>query len=805
MVQSLWQDVRYAVRSFRRAPGVVALAVITLALGVGANTAVFSVIDGVVLRPLPYPEPERLGQVWLDNPKKGVEQGLTSRENYQDWRTENAVFTDLAAYVGWGSGAESGDGSAETVSGTMVSANFFSVMGVAPRLGRGFMAGEDERGARKVVVIGESLWRSRFGADPGVIDRAVEIGEATYTVVGVMPDGFEFPKGANAWFPANLQVDPAKSFRANVWLSVVGRLKPGATWDQARGEMAAIGARLAEQYPVENEGTAIALVPLADQISGKAREPLYLLWAAVAVVLLISCANVANILLTRGASRRREIAVRIAIGAGRGRIVRQMLVEGSVIALAGGALGLAVAYWAVSLLLAAGPSFVPRLEEIGVDGRALAFSMLASAATVLLFGLAPAVIVSHVDPQEALRSTGRTTGGGGRGNRFRRALASAEIAMSLVLLVVAGLTLRSLNALQTFDLGFDVDRLVTASISVPRSRSANGEAPALYFRELEERLRSVPGVSSVASTSSVMLDPTNKQSMSIPFFVEGLPPEAQPKNLQLQADYVSAGYFATVGVPLLDGADFDATDTDEGDSPPVVVNAAMARRFWPGESAVGKRFKFDDPNFPSPWFTVKGVVADTFRQGPGVPAGPEVFLAGYNSWAQIVLRTDGDPASLVGPVRDAIGGETPPPVRTMEEVLARELAERRFVTELLAVFAAVALAIAAIGVFGVMSYLVSQRTNEIGIRMALGAQPVDILRSVLVESWLVTMAGLAVGLALAVAVTRLLGSVLFGVGPLDPLTFTVLTAGLALVATTASYLPARAASRVDAMEALRAE
>jgi putative ABC transport system permease protein len=800
--EELWQDLRYGARMLAKNPGFTLIAVLTLALGIGANTAIFSVVNAVLLRPLPYPEPDQLSWVWLDNRREGIHEDITSFPNFVDWRDQNQVFQGLAGVNGWAPSL-TGMGEPEELRGASVSANFFALMDVNPMLGRGFLPAEEEDGHDQVVVISHGLWQRRFGGALNVINQTLNLSGRGYTVVGIMPPGFQFPTKAELWKPL-APTAQTRAARNSLWLQVFGRIKSGVTRAQAQAEMDVIARRLEEQYPGVNRGFGINVVPMHEQLVGKARPALMVLLAAVACVLLIACANVANMLLSRAAARQREIAVRAALGASRWRIVRQLLTESVLVAVLGGVLGLLLAVWGLELLRALGPADLPRLENIGVDGRALAFTLTLSFLTGLVFGLAPALQTAKLGLNEILKEAGQSKAGG---HRLRKLLVVSEITLALVLLIGGGLMIRSSWLLQQVEPGFNPERLLTARLSLPRSRYPEGPQVIAFYQQVSERLATQPGVLAVGATSSVMME---KMHQAGRFTIEGRPVEPQAQRPELPYDAVTPGYFKTMGIPFVKGREF--TEQDTGQVPVTIINETMARRFWPGEDPLGKRFKFGNLDSNNPWLTIVGVAHDVKRLGLDTPVRIECYVPHRQlptRSMELVMRTTASPLTMSRPVRAAVWTlDKDLPITkllTIENVLRETVAPRHFNMLLLGLFAAVALFLAAVGIYGVMSYVVTQRTREIGIRMALGAQSRDVLNLVIGQGMKLTLIGVLIGSGGALALTRLMKTLLFGVSATDPLTYLVIALLLMLVALLACWIPAWRATKVDPLVALKYE
>ncbi|HVF44359.1 MAG TPA: ABC transporter permease [Pyrinomonadaceae bacterium] len=808
-MRTLLQDVRYGARTLRKSPGFTAVAVLALALGVGANTAIFSVVKAVLLSPLPYPESGRL--LWLRevNPSNGILDEPASAPNFNDWRAQARSLEAVAAYANT-STTLTGEGEPERVPGVAASANFFPALGVAPALGRGFLPEEEAEGKNRVVVISHGLWQRRFGARPDAVGQTLTLSGNPHTVIGVAPADFKSPVGgpkpAEFWTPIAFNFDESR--RRSDYLSVFARLKAGATVGQARAELEGIASRLAQQYPGTNTGWNVAVGTLHERVVGDVRPALLVLTGVVGFLLLISCANVANLMLARSSARRQEVAVRSALGARRGRLVRQFLTESVLLSLAGGAAGLVLAWWGVELLVGLGPGNIPRLEEVGLDARVLLFTLAVSVATGVAFGLLPALSASKTNLSESLKeggSRGSTAGAGAR--RLRNSLVVSEIAIAVVLLAGAGLMIRSFQRIQEVDPGFSPARVLTFDFALPAARYKEDAQVTAFVAQLTERVGAVPGAERAAVVDTLPLSGGGNVAA---FVVEGRP--APPPEQVQDAEYrvVSPEYFDVMGVRLVRGQLFTARDR-EGSPAVAVVNEAMARRYWPGEDPIGKRVNLGNPE-TSPWRMIVGVVRDVRHDGLDKEPYPQM----YSPAAQfprrgmtLVARASADPASLVPAIRRELSSlDKDLPlynVRTMEQVLSDSVSRRRFQMLLIAAFAFVGLLLAAVGTYGVISYSVAQRRHEIGVRMALGARAPDILRLVLGQGLGLALAGVGIGLAAAFALTRVMSSLLYGVSATDPLTFAAVSLALLCVAAAACLVPARRATRVDPMEALRYE
>jgi putative ABC transport system permease protein len=806
---TLLQDLRYAVRVLLRSPGFTSIAVAALAIGIGANTAIFSVVNTLLIQQLPYEDPGALAVVWEHNIPRDEKNNVVSPGNFIHWREMQQSFEDLAAVSG-SVGLSfkvtlTGNGDPEDVGVQLASASLFTLLGVRPALGRPFTAEEDKPNSR-VAVISDRLWRRRYGADPGILRKPITISGNPYTVVGVMPPGFGYiDKTVEVWMPVGFSAE-SRTPRGR-WLSVLGRLKPGVTFERAQQDMTRVHAELTRLFPDFNTGWTARVVPLKEELIGEARPALLVLLGAVAFVLLIACANVANLLLARATSRQRELAVRAALGAGRGALVRQLLVESLVLATAGGLAGLLLASWSLHLLRSVVADRLPvqRLEAVHIDGWVLAFTITASVVSGLLFGLLPALGASRTSLNDALKEGGRS-GSTARRNRSRAAFVAVEVALALVLLVGAGLLVRSFVRLLDVNPGFDPARTLTMDVSLPSSRYREPPKRVQFFRTLFERIDALPGVESAGAISFL---PLGGMGAATSFEVVGKP--APPAGQEPVADVrvVANDYFAALGIPLIKGRLFD--EHDEADSKNrVIINDTMAAKYWPGEDAIGKRVKIswnDDREDE-----VIGVVGDVRHSDLETDPLPTTYWPyprfPYGAMT-LAIRTRVEPTSVAGAVVGFIRRQDPElavaDIKTMEEVMSDSVAQRRLTMLMLAIFAGAALVLAAVGIYGVIAYSVTQRTQEIGIRMALGARHGDVLRMVMGQAMLMTVVGIVAGGAGAFLLTRLMTGLLFGVEPADPVTFLAVAGLLAGVAAAASYVPGRRATRVDPVIALRAE
>ena len=804
-MDTIARDLRYAVRALLRQPGFTAAVVVTLALGIGANTAIFSVVNGVLLRPLPYPNDAQL--MTLRTRFASGQTETASLPDYGDWKAQNASFSRVSAYTNSNDNLAAVGGEPERVPSARVVQDFFATLGVSPAAGRWFLPEEFVFGAHRVVVLSHGLWQRRFGGNPGIIGQTITLNARPYTVVGVAPESMRLPARAQLWAPYTY--DPAGSppGRRSDFLAVIGRLKPGVTEARAQADMNAIGRRLAEAYPRTNEGVGVEVQSLHDRVVGSIRPALLVFTGAVALVLLIACANVANLLLARATAREREMAVRAALGAGRKRLVRQMLTESLVLSAAGGALGLLLARWGVQALKAAAPPTLPRLDEIGLDPVALGFTAVAVVLTGLLFGLAPAMRGSAFALHATLSAGGRSGIGGGRGERLRGILVVAQVALALVLLVGSGLLVRTFSRLQEVDLGFDSGHVLTAQIVLPGAKYVGGEQQLAFFNSLRERLAATPGVQIVGLTTDV---PLGGGYNYLTFNVVGRPApgpgESSPDAIPTTA---SPEYFSAMKIPLQAGRLFDATDVPNG--PQVaIVNRELVQKHFGGRNPIGERITFGNPTDSTGWMTIVGVVGSTRLEGVGLETYPQVFTPLTQApvpFLYVVARTAGDPLALAPLLRRELAALDPAQpisdVASMDERAASSVAQFKLNSIIVTLFATVALVLASVGIFAVISYAVAQRTREIGIRMALGAARTDVLRLIVRDGMSPAVIGVVIGAAGAFGVTRLMRSLLFGVSATDPIVFGVVATMLVMVAVGACYLPARRASRVDPNAALR--
>ena len=798
-MESLTKDIRYAIRSLLKRPGFTAVAVITLALGIGLNSAIFSVINAVLLRPLSYADPAAL---------------ITFRSNQSapdlaDVQTQSRSFTSLGGIALQALDYTAG-GEPVQIQNGHVTGDFFETLGVQAERGRVITAGDDKTGQPYVVVLSHALWRRQFGGDPEIVGKTIPLSGNVYTVIGIMPAGFNSPAdNSESWSPVHVSNALAASFRSVHFLRTYGRLAPGVTIDQARAEMQLIDKDLATQYPDDNKMRNTVLIGLHESIVGESRRALLVLFAAVSLVLLIACANFANLLLARAAEREREFVIRAALGAGRWRLIRQLLTESVLVSLIGGAVAVILAIWGTSLLVSFKPENLPRLQEIGVDLRVLGFTFGLSLLTGIVFGLLPAWAAARGGVSEALKEGGRSATAGGARQRLRGAFVVVELAVALVLLVGAGLLIKTFWNLRSVKPGFTADHLVTMRIELPEARYKEPDKQNRFRSQTLDALKSLPGVQA-AMVSEL---PLSGDSLNHDFLIEGAPhiePGAEPS---LETRSVQGDYFRTMQIPLRSGRDFDSRDFVEKAPLVGIANEAMVRRYFPNDDPVGKRVRWARSSEVQ-WITIVGVVGDVKHFGLDLPEEPGLYSSytqapPWKRWMSLVARTQSDPSAMAQAIKEQVwkvDAQLPvTKVQTMDEVAASSFAARRFNMSLLALFALLALVLAAVGIYGVMSYAVTQRTQEIGIRMALGAQAGDVLKLIIRNGLTLTLIGVVLGMGGAIALTRLMTTLLFGVTPTDKLTFVAVSGVLIFVALLACYVPARRATKVDPLEALRYE
>jgi predicted permease len=814
MIADFWQDLRYGARMLLAKPGFTLITIITLALGIGANTTIFSVINSLLLKPFPFHEAERLVLVWASQVNDPESRNLASAPNFQDWQRQNDVFTNMAFFDSGGSGYNlAGSGEPERVSGVRVSAGFFEVLGIKPQLGRTFLPDEETPGKHRVIVISDGLWRSRYAADPDLVGKAIKVEGEDFTVIGVMPPEFAFQFWGGArqlWIPV-LYTKGDYDRDSNSFVTIA-RLKPDVTLEQARTQMNTIGLGLAEQYPKDNAGESVTVDPINEFGLEEQQTTLVTLLCVAGFVLLIACVNVANLLMARGAMRQRELAIRSALGASRARMVRQLLTESLLLAFAGGISGTLLAIWSSNLLLKVLPGnlrAVPfrALNDITIDFKVLAFTWGITCLTGIIFGLIPALIFSKQNINESLQEGSRGTTGGGV--RLRQGLVILEVALALIVLTGAGLMIQSMKNVLNVAPGLNPTNLLVMSMSLPQENTYYGPPTHPQFaRELQAQVGSIPGVVAVSAISQL---PIGGGMAGRGFVIEGRPDPGTENQPGASYSIICPNYFRTMEIPMVSGREF--TEQDSQNAPGVIViNEAMAKRFWPDEDPIGKRIKIGRFDGNAPWLTIVGIHRDVRQGGLDREVRPQFFRP-YNQAAwpvmAIVVRTTTSPTSFINPIKQALARIEPERgvsgIRTMDEVIYDSLGARRFPMMLLLAFSFVALTLAAVGISGVVSFSVSQRTREIGIRMALGARNGDVLRLMLSHSLGATIIGIGLGLAGSFILTRFLADMLFGVKPMDPIVLGAVALVLAAVSVLACYVPARRATKVDPMIALRSE
>ncbi len=816
-MNTIWQDLRYGARMLLKNPGFTLVAIITLSLGIGANTTIFSVINSLLLKPIPFPEADRLALVWRSQANDPKNRNIVSAPNFWDWRRQNDVFENMAIFDSGGKAYDlSGVGEPERVSGVRVSAGFFDTLGVKPRLGRTFLPEEETAGKHQVVVLSDGLWRSRYNSDPAIVGKTIKVDSENHTVIGVMPPEFEFQLWSpirQLWVPvAYTRTDQDRGSNSFI---CIARLKPGVTMEQASAQMNTIGLRLAQEYPLDNAGETVAIDPIIGFGVESQKTTLLTLLAVAGFVLLIACVNVANLLMARGATRSREFAIRAALGASRARTIRQLLTESLLLAFAGGLSGILIAAWSGNLLLKILPGelravpfrSINSTDGIAVDYKALAFNWAITCLTGIIFGLAPALIFSKRNVNESLQEGSRGTTGGGA--RLRQGLVVLEVALALVVLTGAGLMIQSMARLLNVAPGFDPHNVITLNISLPQENTYVGPpAHPQFAHDLQEHVGSIPGVVSVSATSHL---PVGGGYAGRGFVIEGRPdpgPENQPG---ARYSVICPNYFRTMGIKLISGREF--TERDSQNAPGVaVINESLSRRYWPNEDPVGKRIKIGGFNSNSPWLTVVGIAQDVKQGGLDQQPRPLLFRPySQAAWPMmsVIVRTAANSGAFLNPIKQALARVEPDRaasgVQTMDEVIYQSVGSRRFPMMLLVAFSLLALTLAAVGISGVVAFSVSQRTREIGIRMALGARKVDVIRLVLNRSMTSALIGVVAGLAASFGLTRFLTELLFEVKPMDPVILGSAALILAGVALVACYLPARRATKVDPMIALRCD
>ncbi len=812
-METVLKDFRYGIRSLLKRPGFTAIAVITLALGIGANTAIFSLVNAVLLRGLPFADPDRLVMIWEDASFAGFPRNTPAPANYVDWKTQGQSFADMAAQD-MRSFNLTGDGEPEKVEAFGVTANYFPLLGIKPALGRAFTNEEDTPGANRVVIINHNLWQQRYGGEQNIVGRQFSLSGEKYTVVGVMPAGFQFlDSKVGMWVPIGFTAEQLTQ-RNSHYLSVVARLKPGVNIEQANAEVRAIQQRIAHDHPDEAGRITAYVRPLRDELAGDVRRPLLVLSVAVGFVLLIACANIANLLLSRAASRRREMAVRAALGASRMRIVRQLLMEGLLMSAAGAIGGLVLAWWSFSFLQRLIPDGLALSTKLTLDFQVLGFTLLLTFITTLVFALIPAFQISKIDLNLALKQGGGRSGLNAGGNRLRSAMVVAEVALALVLLVGAGLLIQTFFKLQEQYAALRSESVLTLRTVLPDKKYSELSQRTNFYKQVLARVQSLPGVISAGYATSIPLAWKGGTSGFVP---EGRSLEQLSSGgIAYDANHrqVTPDYLKTMGIPLQRGRSFNDGDNEQS-TKVAIINETMARQYWPGEDPLGKRFTMDDPNDKATWVTIVGIAGDVRQMGVDEPVKAEMYFPyqqgqePFYTPRDLTIRTSVDPLSLVAAVRNEIHQVDPEQpisnIRTMSQMLGEETASRSLGMTLLTIFAGLALLLATVGIYGVLAYFVVQHTQEIGVRMALGAQRSNILTLVLKKGMTLTLLGVGIGLVIAFALTRLMASLLYEVSAADPVTYVAISSLLTAVAFFACYLPARRATKVDPMVALNYE
>ena len=818
-MDTVLKDLRYGIRGLLKRPGFSAVAIVTLALGIGANTAIFSVVNAVVLRPLPYADPDRLVTLW--ETIAGSDRRSVAPGNFVDWRSQNDAFQDMAATF-YGNFNFTSDGEPERIDGATITSNLMSVLGASAQLGRTFQADDDEHQDRSVVLISDGLWKRRFGADRSVVGRTITIDEVSHTVVGVMASGFQFPARSELWVLGRnrnaVSLSLVSQFPTNDWnqerdahfLSVIGRLKPGVTLSQAQSNIAGITRRLEQDFPKTNSGLGSNVVPLHTQVVGEVRGILFILLGAVGFVLLIACTNVANLMLARATQRGREIAIRAAVGASRLRLIRQLLTESILLSVVGGLVGLIVSVWAVDLFIKLSPGDIPRLSEASVDLRLLGFALLVSLLTGVGFGLLPAFQATRTDLNSWLKEGGGKATEGHQRRRARSVLVVTEIALAQVLLVGAALLAISYVRVTQIHPGFNADRVLTAKIAPSRRQYPDPRSREQFYTTVLERLQALPGVE---AAGMVMDLPLTGSSMNRGFRAEGQPEARPDQDVTMDYQIVSPDYFKALEIPIKRGRGFTSADSENSERV-IVINQSMAERYWPNQDPVGKRLAIGESSKENSWRTIVGIVSDVRHASLSETPVPTAFITyrqDFESWPRMgfAIKTKGDPASLSSLVRKELAALAPSQpvyaVDPMEKLMRAAVAQRRFIMLLLGSLSAIAVALAMVGIYGVISFSVGERTQEIGIRLALGARAADVMTMVLSQGMRVVLVGIVIGVGAAFALTRLLASLLFEVSPTDTSTFLIVAGLLSSVALLACYIPARRATKVDPLIALRYE
>jgi predicted permease len=797
------RDVRYAVRMLFRNPGFTTIALLTFAVGIGMNTAVFSVFNGVLLRPLPYPDTDRITMMWLDNRPAGIKEDIGSYPNYLDWRAQSQSYEHVAAFTG-ANFTLTGSEEPERIRGAQTTANFFSVVGLQPVLGRLYTEVNETPGNDRVVLISHGLWQRKFGGRNDVLEQRLTLNGQPFEIIGVMPPELRMPRDAQLWKP--LAPDSGlRDARGSFWLPVVGKLKPGVTAEEAQTELSAIAARIEQAYPAQMQGFGAYIVPLHTQIVGQIERSLQILMAAVGCVLLIACANLGNLMLGRTAARRKELAIRTALGAKRGRLIRQIVTETFVLAVAGSVLGLLLAFWATEFFVSLAGSTIPRPEAIAIDTRVVLFTLGLAGISALIAGLIPAVQASRMSLREHLQEGGRDSASGGSRNT-RSVLIAVEMALAFILLAGAGILVRTLWSMQDVPRGFSTDRIAVATLSLPQVLFAQPADVRGFYSRLLDRVRTLPGVES-AATATGILQPLVTNSGVYSF--EGKPSPPPEQRVEFPVEAVSPGFFETIGAQFAAGRDFEPRD--HADAPrAIIINETLAQLGWPGQDPIGRRMRSGGDNSTAPWLTVVGVVKDMHRAEVTRAIRPELYMCALQVTPRtqmLVVRTTDDPVSILPTLRREVQALNPQlplfATGTLADDVSETLTEPRFRAVLLAVFAVIAMLLASIGIYGVTAHAVGQRTQEVGVRMALGAQRTDVLLLMLRQHLRPALIGVAVGLAGAIALARFLQSMVFGVAATDPATLTVMSLALLSVSVAACWIPAQRATRVDALIALR--
>jgi putative ABC transport system permease protein len=807
----MFQNIRYGIRALLKNPGFTAIAIITLALGIGANTVIFSVVDSVLLRSLPFKDSDRLVSIWETNPQLSNPDGKNAQAsgiaNFTDWNSQNQVFDNMAAYFNWTYNLTGMD-EPERLEAAVVTGSFFDVLGVQSSMGRTIIPDDDQSGKDNVVVLSHGFWQRRFGSDTAIIGKAITLNRNSFTIIGVMPPDFKFPgREVELWVPAGFSA-AQKQDRAGKFLKVIGRLKPNVKVEQARAALVTIAGQLEQQYPDTNAGWSAALVPFQENEVSSTRPALLLLFGAVGFVLLIACANVSNLLLAKGAARRKEMAIRSALGASRGRLISQMFTESALLALLGAGAGILLAVWGMDILISLNPGDIPRLADARIDGRVFAFTLMLSILTAFVFGIVPALFASKPDLQEAIKETGQTVTSSS-GLKFHNLLIVSEIAVTLVLLVGAGLMIRSFLHLHEVNPGFNTENMLTMRIWLPASRYGSNEQQTAFFQQVIDRIETVPAVRAVGAIQDI---PLKANRMGFNFVIEGRAATRSVEEQDAAYRAITPEYFRTMSIPLLNGRGF--TRQDDRNAPPVVIiNQSMVQQFFSSEDPIGKRIRFGEQD--APWYSIVGIVSDIKHMGLDAQEGAAIYQPydqkqfSFLRWMTLVMRTDSEPTGLIAAVRSqvqAVDKDQPVyDIATLEQLLSTSVAKPRFYMALLGSFALLALVLASVGIYGVMSFSVNRRRREMGIRLALGADRRDIFKLVVARGLLLTLTGVGIGVAASFALTRVMSSLLFGVTATDQLTFIAIPLILTGVALGACFVPARRAMKVDPMVALRYE